>query len=245
VQVNLDCSNLERMVHALPLVRGCDVVRNGALRMSTPFFYPNGDHIDVFLQRDRNLFQSLSLSDYGQTALYLRSAQVKMEATARKKEIIEGILGQLGVRLKGGDLFVNIPDSDSPDISDAIFRLSQACLRISDFVAHQRLRGEVKVQGRFKDVVPVDFEVFGKERKSYVCVLATMTASGAHASATETFRKWYDIAEPGGSGTHELVTVYNSTTHSLKEADKQRLRGFSKLISYPAEQDFLKATLVA
>ena len=266
MQVILDCSTLEQMAHALPLVKSCDVMRGGALRMSTPFLYPNGDRIDVFLESKSNhLFRDFSLSDFGQTSLYLRSAQVKLDFPAKKKELLDSILAQFGVHLHGGDLIVEIPESESSDISDAIFRLSQACLRFSDFASHQRLRGEnpfksdvegflhasgltyisdAKPVGRFKNSVAVDFEVFGRERKSYICVLASLTPSAAHTSATETFRKWYDIAD-SEKDSHELITVYNSTSISHKRADLDRLRNFSKIFAYPSEQDLLKAALAA
>lgn len=262
----MDCSALERIAHTLPLVRACDVVRNGSLRMSTPFTYPNGDYIDVFLESSKGtLFRTLSLSDYGQTSLYLRSAQVQMEGTARKKEILLTILANLNVKMSNGDLFVDIEEPEPDDLTDAIFRLSQACLRISEFASHQRLRStnpfrddvegffeasglsyipDVKVTGRFKNSVPIDFEVFSKEKRSYVCVLASMSKTAAHTSATETFRKWYDIASTDNS-SHSLVTVYDSKSTKLKDSDKQRLRDYSTLVAYPSDQEFLKAALAS
>jgi hypothetical protein len=264
--VILDCSHLKEIARSLPLVVGCDVVRNGALRMSTPFMYPNGDHIDVFLEaKTDSLFMPLSLSDYGQTSLYLRGAQIEMNASSRKREIVSLILAQLNVKQRNGDLFVEIADSNPTDITDAIFRLSQACLRISDFASHQRLRSanpfrddvedfiqasgirynvDVKVPGRFRNEVRVDFEVFGREHKSYVCVLATAVESTAHVSATETFRKWYDIASAHES-EHQLVTVFNSRSSFLKDADRQRLGEFSKLVPYPAELETLRELIAA
>jgi len=172
------------------------------------------------------------------------------------------ILSQLGVRLLEGDLLVDLQTSNPTDISDAIFRLSQACLRLSDFAAHQRLRSanafrddveeffeahnfnyqvDVKILGSFGKEVRVDFEVSGERRKSYVCVLASTNESAAHAAANEIFGKWYDIRKMDGS-THELITIYNSASSSVfREDDIGRLREFSNWISYPEEEDYLAA----
>jgi hypothetical protein len=265
VQVNLDCSKLEQIVHSLSLVRECDVVRSGALRMSTPFSYPNGDYIDVFLEARKDLFQQrLSLSDYGHTSLYLRSAQLEIAHDSKKQEVLLLILSQLDVKLKGEDLYVEINPSTTHDISDAIFRLSQACLRISDFASHLRPRSEnpfceqvagffrsaginflsdQKAPGLYKNDVLVDFETFGKEKKSYVCVLSPMTPSSIHTSANEIFRKWHDIK---GHGTdHNLVTIYNDKLAKIRPADRQRISDYSKLLSYPSNAEILRSELAA
>jgi hypothetical protein len=261
--MNLDCSKLEQMVQAISLVRECDVVRNGALRMSTPFAYPNGDYIEVFLEANSDLFhQTMTVSDYGQTSLYLRSAQTEMDSPAKKQAILSLILSQLNVKLKNGDLYIEVAASKSNDLSDAIFRLSQACLRISDFASHQRLRSEnsfrdelegffdssgisyitdVKAPGRYKNEVAVDFEAYGRQQNSYVCVLDSLT--NAHASATEIFRKWYDIVGHGTS--HNRITVYSDKSAKLRPSDRQRILDYSMLISYPSSAELLKNNLAA
>jgi hypothetical protein len=261
--VNLNCSQLEKIAHTLPLVRGCDVVRNGALRMSTPFLYPNGDRIDVFLEvKQGDLFAPLSLSDYGHTALYLRDAQVQMDAKDKRGDVLESILSQLKVKYIDGDLSIDIQEAEPTDLRDAIFRLSQACLRISDFAAHARLRTvnpfkddiagflrssglqvapDVQVRGRYQNEVKIDFQVFGKQRSSYLCVLAP-TQTAAHTSANEVFRKFYDIHAVNDD--FQRIAVYSSTSR-LRDSDKNRLRDYSKVVAYPSEQRTLSDLLAA
>lgn len=258
----LDCAEIQRIVHALPLVRDCDVVRNGSVRMSTSFTYPNGDHIDVFLEsKSDNLFSDLSLSDYGYTSLYLRSAQTAMDSNPKKKEILASILSQLQVKLVGSDLVIDIPKSGNSDISEAVFRLSQACLRISDFAAHQKLRTDnpfrdevegfiqstgllylldQKPKGRYGNRVPVDFEVFGREESSYVCTLSALSVASAKSSATETFKKWHDLS----NSNRKRVTIYDSH-FPFKNPDLSRLRENSTLIAFPSERETLKSVLAA
>jgi hypothetical protein len=261
--VNLNCSQLEKMAHTIPLIRGCDVVRNGALRMSTPFLYPNGDRIDVFLEvKQGDLFTPLSLSDYGHTALYLRDAQVKIEANDRKTDVLGSILTQLNVNYSNGDLSIDIQEAQPTDLSDAIFRLSQACLRISDFAAHTRLRTvnpfrddiagflgstglkcvpDVQVRGSYQNQVKIDFQVFGKQQSSYLCVLAP-TETAVHTSANEVFRKFYDIRTVNDD--YQRVAIYSSASR-LKDSDKKRLRDYSTVVAYPSEQRVLTDLIAA
>ena len=139
--MTIDCSNVAQFVKAIPLIRNCDTVRSGALRLSTPFHYPNGEYVDVFLERQYALLEnSYQLSDYGQTYIYLKDAQAPLGTTSRKKEIIDDILASHNVTLSNGDLSVILKGDNFSDLSEAIMRLSQACVRISDFATHQRLR---------------------------------------------------------------------------------------------------------
>jgi hypothetical protein len=261
--MRLDCSKLESMVHAISLVQECDVIANGSLRISTPFTYPNGSHVDVFFEDNPGLFDSCVLSDLGQTFLYLNDALIKLDSTARKKQILDDICDELDVRFREGSFQVQLAGDQLVDVSDAIFRLSQACMRVSEFATHQRLRSanpfrddveeffeasslryrpDVKTIGRFGKEVKIDFEVEGK---NYVLVLAAMNESSAHSSGLEIFSKWYDLAQVEGQNGHRLITVYNSNSPSIRAVDIQRLGEMSQTIAYPSDQQLLKEVLTA
>jgi hypothetical protein len=255
------CANLNEIVHGLPLVEECDQVRNGALRLSTPFVYPNGEHIDVFIERTQSLYETYLLSDYGQTGLFLRDLRVQNAGTARKKQVVEDVLRNSGgVKLKQGDLYLEITAENVKDISEAIFRLAQVCVRIADFALHQRLRSpnpfrddveeffaahkltaipDAKVMSKFNKPIRMDFSVMAAHRMSYVLVLGSMNEASAHNSALEIFRKWYDL----GDLPVNRVSVYNSASSVVKTEDVERLREKSNVISYPDEQDSLLVNL--
>ncbi|HZL29301.1 MAG TPA: DUF1828 domain-containing protein [Acidobacteriaceae bacterium] len=231
--------------------------------MSTPFMYPNGEYVDLFLDSQHPLLNTYKLSDYGQTSQYLRSSLVLASSTARKREIIRDITSQLNVSFSG-DLYINLAQEEIGDISDAIRRLSQACVRISDLATHQRLRSanpfrddvedffeashlaytpDVRIVGQFGKDVRIDFEVKNGNRQSYVNVLAALNESAAHASANEIFIKWHDLLPTGKLSNHKLVTVYNSLSTAIREVDLARLKETSNVVSYPDEQDYLASLL--
>jgi hypothetical protein len=262
--MKFDCATLEQIELCVDLVKSCDIVRSGAIRISTPFLYPNGDSVDVFLYpKPSNLFDEYHLSDCGQTYIYLKGAQVGMLGTTRKREIVGDIASQLNVRLSGGEIFVAI-HSDIPEgISDAILRIAQACVRISDFATHQRLRSanpfrddvedffeaqnfgfskDVKVLGAYNLPVRMDFEVKAGENKAYVNVLAAMNLTAAHSAANEIFTKLYDISQVEQKG-HKLITVFNSASRAVRSTDIRRLGELSNVVSYPQEQHLLARIL--
>jgi hypothetical protein len=264
--MDMDCSQLAALVVNLPLVQGCDKVRSGALRMATPFLYPNGERIDVFIDSDKELWSDFYLSDRGQTALYLRNAQVFLDTTARKRELVDDILRESGVKLVNGYQLTIRPSSHEPvDVSDAIFRLSQMCVRISDLATHQRMRSsnpfrddveeffeshnlryksDVKLPPVFgKREIRMDFEVHSGMRSSYVNVLAAMNDASAHSSANEIVVKLHDLKESGQVILHQFVTVYNSASSAIRIEDIQRLQTLSSAVSYPEEMDSLLSIL--
>jgi Domain of unknown function DUF1828 len=138
--MNFECAQLAEMVGSIDLVEICDRINSGALRVSTPFRYPNGEHVDIFFDGGKELLpDDFSLSDFGQTATYLRNAQVALDSTARRRELVTDILSGTGVKFEGG-AFLITPKKDKDEVSRAVFTLGQICVRISDLVTHQRLR---------------------------------------------------------------------------------------------------------
>lgn len=262
----INCSQLDDLVVTLPLVQHCDRVGKGALRISTPFCYPNGEKVDVFLDSDKLLLtDDLLLSDCGQTASYLHDAQVPMDATARRRELIADILHLSGVSLKGLQLTIRPRSSDASEISQAIFRLSQTCVRISDLATHMRLRSanpfkddveeffevqglsyqtDVKLPPVFgKRDIKMDFEVRSGNRDSYVNIVAAMNDTAAHASALEITTKVRDLTQSSQYVPQRFVTVYNSQSQAIRVEDLERLATMSEVVSYPEEMDTLLAIL--
>ncbi len=263
--MTMNCSQIDEMVAGLPLVVGCDQMRDGALRMSTPFRYPNGEQIDIFIESEDTLWKDFYLSDNGQTAVYLRNAQVLLDTTARRKEVVSDILSRSGVKFRGSQLII-WPQSRAPkEVSEAIFELSQACVRISDLATHQRLRSanpfrddveeffeshnliyraDIKLPPVFgKREIRIDFEVTSGNKSSYVNILAAMNEAAAHASATEIATKLRDLKDSGQMVMQQFVTIYNSASEGIRIEDIERLRTLSNAISYPEEIDGLLEVL--
>jgi hypothetical protein len=221
--------------------------------MSTPFAYPNGDFIDVFLENSGDMFQSLLLSDYGQTGIYLHNSQVEMEASKRRRQLVEDMAAELGVSLHKGQLQVELPPSENPNLSDAIFRLSQACVKIADLAYHARLAsvlplkeevwdylkdgfGVIKrdemITGKYGRDIKVDFSVRAANT-SYLLTLAARSAASLHARSNEIYSKWTSIQESA-----QLITVIDPRSiNGIRGDDKKRLEAHSHIVVYPDGRD--------
>lgn len=271
--MRLDCSALKTIAHSTSLVSECDVVRNGALRLSTPFQYPNGEYIDLFLQRS-GLFDMYTLSDFGQTSLYLKDAQAKLDAI-RKTSLVEDICGQFRVHFTDEGLSVDLGFEPPTDLSDPILRLVQACMRVAEFASHVKSRTSNPfrddIQGFLADsrlphipdvLVPtswtdkpvkIDFQVTGIHAISYLLTLSASNQQTAHVTANEIFRKWYDLKKDDGTvrqplvaarSDYQFVTVYNSKS-AVRSEDLRRISEYSKTVAYPKEKAELLSVLKA
>jgi hypothetical protein len=116
-----------RQLSSFSLIREHDVVKDGSLRISTSFQYPNGSNIDVFFHGQNGL---LELSDKGQTMDYLDELVVKK--TDGFKKSARKVCEMFDVQLIGNTLKMSLPFSEAGDISDQVTMLSVACLKLAD-----------------------------------------------------------------------------------------------------------------
>lgn len=216
---HLDCSAVERLVSGISLVQSCDSIQGG-VRMLTPFQYPNGAHIDLFLRAREPLLDEVVLTDLGQTTSYLLDMQVKPWATNKRRQIIEDICRALDVRWNSGQIEIpfNMADLSQPDssgsISGSMMRLAQACIRVSDLAFSARLwstgsfkdeveeffestqvryEADVTELGRNGEQVKFDFRVFGETTVSLILSLSAASTVSAHNASNEVLSRWVNL----------------------------------------------------
>lgn len=180
-------------------------------RIRTPYLYPDGDIIDLFLSQTGN--NSSTLTDLGETLGWLRTQTVSERKTDRQRRLIEDVCLTHGVELYRGMLMVRVKNFD--EMSEAIFRLSQTALRVSDlwftfrnqaaasindeveeFLAAQEIqfeRGE-RIVGRSGRIWRVDFHTRTSERSALVNVLSTGSRPSARRLAEHTLATWHDLS---------------------------------------------------
>lgn len=180
-------------------------------RIRTPYLYPDGDIIDLFLSQTGN--NSSTLTDLGETLGWLRTQTVSERKTDRQRRLIEDVCLTHGVELYRGMLMVRVKNFD--EMSEAISRLSQTALRVSDlwftfrnqaaasindeveeFLAAQEIqfeRGE-RIVGRSGRIWRVDFHTRTSERSALVNVLSTGSRPSARRLAEHTLATWHDLS---------------------------------------------------
>ena len=261
--MTMTCKNLLPIVQKFSLIRTCDVIKNGSLRMETPFKYPNGSSIDLFLREEsQDAFKGWLLSDLGQTTAYLLDLHVKPWATKKRKQTLLDICNSLGVQSSNGDFQIRVPENELNNLPNFMVLLAQACIRTSDLALTQRFRAAsvfkedmeeffsgvdlpyetgITLPGQFNNPVEIDFRVKGKKTISLVKTLSTGNANAAHGLSNEVFRCWFDLSSYRAQ--QQLVTVYDTNNDIFREDDLKRLGTLSSLVGFPAEQDQLRATL--
>ena len=134
-----DCEKIREYIRTFSLVKECDVIKNGDLRMATPFCYPNGSYIDLFLTKTNDLFDKYVLSDLGQTTDYVADMQFNMWTTKKRRTRIDDICESLGVTQSDGQFRIYLTDEDFRQIYNPIVRVSQACIRVADLVFYSEI----------------------------------------------------------------------------------------------------------
>lgn len=189
---------------------GCSPL-NGYTRIRTPYLYPDGDVIDLFLNQTDG--GSSTLTDLGETLGWLRTQTVSERKTNRQRRLIEDVCLTHGVELYRGMLMVRVKDFDK--MAEAISRLSQAALRVSDlwftfrsqaaasindeveeFLAAREIRFErgERLIGRSGRTWRVDFHTRTTETSALVNVLSTGSRPSAHRMAEHTLATWHDLS---------------------------------------------------
>lgn len=259
-----DSTNIRSIISDVCLITACDQVRDGSLRLATPFFYPDGSHIDVFLKLGGGDELFFELSDKGQTMAYLLDLHVKPWTSQKRKQTLADICATLGVKQEGGAFFIQIKQSEMKDLPDAMLRLAQVCIRVADLAYTQRLRSTValtedfeefivgldrpyqpgvKIPGEFGNEVAFDFLVEGRSMHSLVQILSTANQSAAHTLSNEAFTHWYDITPVRSQ--YQCLTVFDTRNNVFRDEDLKRLRSVSDVVGFPAETSRLNLALVA
>ncbi len=135
-------------------------------------------------------------------------------------------------------------------------RLGQACVRVADlsFTRRSSLQfsaadeveeiladaelpfvSNASLQGRHGNIVVVDFLVEGRRRKSAVLTLAAQSATTAHTTANEVFRKHYDLDTPQRG--EQRVTIFDDRLDVYRPEDIDRLRDVCEVVPLSARQD--------
>jgi len=187
----------------------CSTV-NGYTRIRTPYLYPDGDVIDLFLSQERGDF---TLSDLGETLRWLRTQSIAQRRSPKQNKMIQDVCLNHGVELFRGMLMVRVkhPDNFSSDLT----RLAQAALRVSDLWFTMRTRAvetvtdEVRdfldareipfergetLPGRSGRIWTVDFHIRQPRRSALMCVLSTASRAAARGISEHVTAEWQDLS---------------------------------------------------
>jgi len=206
------------------------------VRVRTPFLYPDGDVVDLFV-RDQG--EETVVSDLGESLRWLRNQTLAMKRPPKQRQLIDDIKLTNDVELYKGAL---IARATQGDLASAIMRVGQAAVRVGDLW--------FTVQNRAVQSVPDDVEDFLTERSfsferrfktmgrslkpwtvdfyvkdvatSYVQVLSTGSRASATVSAKTTVAMWYDLSG-ADDRPHNFISLIDETTADVWSTEDIRL----------------------
>ena len=105
----------------------CSVTSRGHVRIRTPFYYPDGGLVDVFLVTHDG---QESITDFGEALGWLRSQSIRGRRTPKQDKLIQDVCLTQGVELFKGQIVSRLPGQAL--LARTVIRVSQAAVRMAD-----------------------------------------------------------------------------------------------------------------
>ena len=245
---------------SLPSLFECAEAPEGAIRVRTPFMYPDGDIVDIFVEDHRTGYL---LTDYGETMNWLRTQTFSGELTTNQLLMIEDVCTTLGVRLYDSQLTLEC--SGVSELGDSVTRLGQAGVRVSDvwftfrsravrsvadevdewlFERTFRYRRSVKRQGRSGRQWTVDYQVLDKigesrDRESLVFLLSASSTSRARQVSERVVAACIDLSHlifhpPQTS----FIALFDDTSKVWRDDDYRLVADVSRTVAWSRSDEF-------
>jgi hypothetical protein len=187
-------------------------VNGDFVRVRTPYLYPDGDLIDLFL---KSAHQGVTtVSDLGETVRWLNSNTLSAKRSPKQAGLISDISQTHGVEFFRGMLKAR--SNEPAELADAVTRVSQAAVRVSDLIFTSRLRSIESVSDEVADFLQelhlpfernkrligrsgknwkIDFQVSAPQRSSLISVLSSGSRSAAQQITKSIVASWYDLSQ--------------------------------------------------
>ncbi len=234
----------------------CSTV-NEYIRIRTPFLYPDGDVIDLFFKEEGEFIR---LTDLGETLRWLRMQTVTQRKSSKQRQLINDICLNHGIEFYRGMLMVRFKQSE--DFAQAVTRLSQAALRVSDlwftfrsqvsesmtdevedFLREHQINFErrPRLSGRSGRVWKPDFHTRLPQRSSLVTVLSTGSRTAARSLAAYTSAAWHDLNYLTlGQEPLKFISLFDDTLDVWTEEDYRLVEDISEIANWSRPDEFLE-----
>lgn len=222
-------------------------------RIRTPFLYPDGDVIDLFVDE-----MGETVTDLGETLRWLRMQSLSSKRSKRQQKLLEDVCLNHGLELYKGMLTARV--KPGADFASVIMRVAQGALRVADlwftmrtravesvseevelFLAESDIsyeRGE-KLVGRSGKTWQVDFHTRTRRKSSLVCVLGTGSRAAAKGVAEHVLATWYDLnnLKIGLEGL-QFVSLFDDTLDVWTPEDFKLVEDLSTIARWSKPDEF-------
>lgn len=214
----------------------CSQVPNDLVRVRTPFWFPDGGVIDLFVREARP--SGFDVTDLGESLGWLRSQSMASKRSPKQDKLIDDVCLTLGVQLFKGQLVLRT----SPEkVAQSVMKIGQAAVRLSDLWFTMRTRAVESVGDEVEDLLTeqnVSFErspkLTGRSGRMWTLDFQTRTngkntlisvlSSGNHAAgrrvAEHVVAAWHDLSPYKLSAAPtRFLSLVDDTTDVFQEED--------------------------
>ena len=231
---------------------------NDCTRIRTPFLYPDGDIIDLFLQYKDGQF---TLTDLGETIRWLKMQTLAPKRSPKQNQLIQDVCLTNGVELFRGMLVARLHGGIDA-LSQAVARLAQACLRTADIWFTYRTRSLTSITDEVADLlqernvpferaVPLpgrsgriwkpDFHTRTASNSSLVNVLATGSRAAARGIAEHVLSNWFDLSHlKVGPEAMTFISLFDDTMDVWEDQDFNLVGEVSTIVLWSRPDEFLE-----
>jgi hypothetical protein len=224
-------------------------------RVRTPYLYPDGDNIDLFVKTQGEV---ITVSDLGETLRWLRSQSLSPRRSAKQDALIADVCLTHGVELYKGMLLARCRPGDS--LAAVTLRVAQAALRLSDLWFTFRTRAVETVTDEVADFLTerdfqfergpklvghsgrswtVDFHVRVPERSSLVYLLSTGSRAAARSVSEHVLAAWYDLNHLAtGPEALRFVSLFDDTADVWAQEDFKLVESLSTVARWSQPDEF-------
>ncbi|RMG96404.1 MAG: DUF1828 domain-containing protein [Deltaproteobacteria bacterium] len=232
----------------------CSPAPRDGIRVRTPFMYPDGGMIDVFVLQRGN---RVEVTDFGEALGWLRMQSARGRFSPKQRRLIGDVCLTLGVELFKGQL---VRRADEVELSDAVLRVAQAALRVADLWFTMRTRSvestadevadwlderrikfqrSVRYSGRSGRNWTVDFQTHVPDGTALIFVLATGSRAAARRITEHVVAGLFDLnhlqaTQPGLA----FVSLFDDTEDVWEEEDFRLVQDLSTIARWSRPDEF-------
>ncbi len=224
-------------------------------KIRTPYLYPDGDVIDLYCKQKSG---ALLVTDMGESTRWLRMQTRSSKRSIKQNKLIDDVCLTQGVEFFKGMLQTRCRENES--LPEAVTRVSQAAIRISDLWFTFRARSVESIADEVADLfgeisypfersraftgksgasVKVDFYVQGPQHASMVNILSTGNKSSARPIVNQVLRNWYELSPLAVSADGlRFISLFDDTSDVWSTEDYSLLEDFSSIANWSRPDQF-------
>jgi len=201
--------------------------------------YPDGGMVDVFVLRQGHRFR---VTDHGEALGWLRMQSLSRRRSPKQNLLVEDTCQTLGVTLRCGQLELRPDSATVPSLEEAVLRVAQAAVRVSDLWFTSRTRAvenladevqdwltakedleferAVKQSGRSGQTWTIDYRTFAAKHTSLVFLLSTGSRGAARRLAEHVLAGFVDLSHLKARQTDlSFVALFDDSGDVWREKD--------------------------